>query len=210
MAGACDSVGESMLRIDISTTLPLDEPDTDSGLIAWISVRIYDCDDEDLDEKEVGSAFAAIVYVGQAANVGAAIHEVLDADSGELEALGDVYFDDEWIKDEFTDGIGNDLLYIADISLAPEYEHRNIEYAVVRRLCDTVGQSCGIAVLEYVSEAEINHWERIGFEVSTPGESAGHLHLKIAALRARVADVDGSGRFRVLANVSPELRKMQN
>jgi hypothetical protein len=192
-----------MLCMQFFGGIPLDEPNVDEGFITWIQVEIHDWDDEGEGEgsmERIGMATVAIVHVGEAINSGLDLLEALDADSGELEAMYHVYFEGHWYKDEFENASGNDLLYIADIEIGKEYAGRNIELAVVRRLCDTIGHGCGLVVMPYESPAEVEHWSRMGFAVSTPGEPTGLMHMTMDVRRPRIADPDGTGRFRVLPN----------
>ncbi|MEO5726490.1 MAG: hypothetical protein ABI134_33820, partial [Byssovorax sp.] len=61
---------------------------------------------------------------------------MLDAESGDLEALYSLYFDEEedWFKDEFGSAPGVDLGYIQELTIDPAWQGRNIELAVVQRL----------------------------------------------------------------------------
>lgn len=53
--------------------------------------------------------------------------DVLDADSGELEALYHVFFDAGRFRDEFVQGAGSDLLYVSEVRLEPRWKGRNID-----------------------------------------------------------------------------------
>jgi hypothetical protein len=110
-----------------------------------------------------------------------ALYQVVDADSGELEALYDVFFEEDWFRDQFTMGAGSDLLFVSHIDLKPAWDERNIELALVRRLCDTIGEGCELAVMPYDSESEIARWQRLGFILTTPERHEGYLHLSLGA-----------------------------
>jgi hypothetical protein len=47
---------------------------------------------------------------------------------------------------------------MSHIDPKPGWEGRNIELALVRRLCDTIGEGCELAVMPYESESEIERW----------------------------------------------------
>ena len=46
----------------------------------------------------IGEARVARIHVGEASNLNEPLCHVLDADSGELEALYDVFFDEDWLR----------------------------------------------------------------------------------------------------------------
>lgn len=195
------------MHLRVSTEIPLSEPNVDCGLITWFTIEILDDHDDDGNEtnaKLVGHVRAARIHTSHAFDSGEPIWEALDADSGELEALDDVFFDDGWLKEEFYDGVGADILYVSEIDIEAAYKHRNIDLAVVRRLCDTLGQGAALAVVPYASPQEIAHWERLGFEVATPGANEGYVCLRLANRTARVNDPDKRGHFKVLPNPSPD------
>jgi hypothetical protein len=198
-----------MLRINVSANIPLHEPDADEGLITWFSVGVYYGEDEN-EEERIGEATVALVHVGEAANAGQDLLDALDADSAELEALYHTYFQDDWIKDRFMDGSGSDLLYVADIEIAAAYDGRNIDLAVVRRLCNTIGHGCGLAVIPYDSKAEIAHWSRMGFAVSTPGKPTGWLHMTMGDRKARIAGPEDDGRFKIVPNLTETKRQQHH
>jgi hypothetical protein len=195
------------MRLHVSTDIPLSEPTVDCGLITWFNIEIlddYDDDGKETNPKLVGHARVARIHASHAFDSGEPIWEALDADSGELEALYDVFFDEGWLKDEFYDGVGADIMYVSEIGIEPAYEDRNIDLAVVRRLCDTLGQGAALAVVPYTAPEEIRHWERLGFEMATPGVNEGYVCLRLANRTARVDDRDEHGHFKVLPNPSPE------
>lgn len=193
------------MRLQVSADIPLSEPNVDEGLITWFDIQILDdYDDDEPKSKLIGSVRAARIHASHAFDSGEPIWDALDADSGELEALYDVFFDEGWPKDEFYDGSGADLLYVSEIDIEPAYEQRNIDLAVVRRLCDTLGQGAALTVVPYASPQEIAHWERLGCEVATPNASEGYVFLRLANRTARVDDPDKRGHFKVLPNPSPD------
>jgi len=198
------------MRLHVYAEIPLSEPNVDCGLITWFNIDILNDDDDNDDEpksKLVGRTRAARIHASHAFDSAEPLWEALDADSGEMEELYDVFFEDDWLKDEFYDGAGADLIYVSEIDIEPAYEQRNIDLAVVRRLCDTLGQGAALAVIPYTSPQEIAHWERLGCEVATPGAGEGYVCLRLTNRTARVDDPDKRGHFKVLPNPSPELEE---
>lgn len=178
------------VRLRFTTETRLDEPDADGGFISWLDIEILERDAND-GELVVGKARAAIIH---AAVAGRGLYDAMDADSGELEALYSVYFDDGYFKEQFAEGVGSDLLYVSDIELAPAYRGKNIELALVRRLCDTLGSGSELVVVPYGDEAEAAHWRAIGFR-KTRG-APGLMHLNQAFVHPRVVRDDRDDRFR--------------
>jgi hypothetical protein len=138
-----------------------------------------------------------------AVDVGENLHHVLDADSGELEALYAAFFDEDWFREQFTEGGGSDLLYVSDVTVEPGWEGRNVEVALVRRLCDTLGQGCELAVIPHVCEAESDRWQRLGFTIAESEGEGGHLYLPLGHRQARVVRCEDERSFRVVANPPP-------
>lgn len=197
------------MRLHVCADIPLSEPSVDEGLITWLYVEILE-DDEDSDEPEakvVGRVHAARIHASHAFDRGEPLWDALDADSSHLEALYDVFFDEGWLKEEFYDGASTDVLFVSEFELEPGYDDRNIDLAVMRRLCDTLGQGAALAVVPYASKGEIEHWVRMGFEVATPVEREGYLCLRLSHRTARVHDPDKPGHFKVLPNPSPDHEK---
>lgn len=187
-----------MLRVIVETELSLGEPNVDHGLVTWFDVRIMAGHGD--ESVGMGQARVARIHVGEASNLGEPLFQVLDADSGELEALYDVFFEEDWFRDQFAMGAGSDLLFVSHIDLKPGWEGRNIELALVQRLCDTIGGGCELAVMPYESESEIAHWQRLGFILTTPERRVGYLHLSLGAKSPRVVVTDHDfGSYRVEA-----------
>ena len=73
----------------------------------------------------------ALIHVGDAMNRGIEMREVLDADSEELFALYDVFFDDEhFLKPDYCSGIGFNVMYFARVDVVPAWHGRRIEEAL--------------------------------------------------------------------------------
>lgn len=187
-----------MLRVIVETELFLGEPDVDGGLVTWFDVRVMA--GERAENVVIGEGRVARIHVGEAANVGEPLYQVLDADSGDLEALYDVFFEEDWLQDQFAIGGGGDVLFVNQLDLEPGWEGRNIDLAVVRRLCDTIGEGCELAVMPYESESEVARWQRLGFILTTPDRQAGYLHLSLCAKAPRIVATDHAfGSYRVEA-----------
>jgi hypothetical protein len=193
------------LRIATSTTLH--RPNADAGFVTWLDVQIIDDpEDDDAAEVPIGRIRAAIIHVGEA---GSELYDALDADSGELEALYDVFFEENWFKEEFFHGLGPDMLYISDTEVAPGWKERNVDLAAVRRLCDTLGHGCELAVMEVEDRKEAERWIRMGFERSPTPEEWGLYHMRFAFTQPLVED-DDDGSFKVVPNLNPKQRRIVN
>jgi hypothetical protein len=186
----------------ISAEVRLGEPDADAGLVTWFDILILEPDEHGTNTP-IGEAHAALVHVGEALEVGEDLWCALDADSGSLEALYSVYFDKDGFREEFAAGKGSDLLFIEDIEVKTPYDGRNIELALVRRLCDTVGVGCELAVIEAASEVEAACWQRMGFELTQLGSTKGFMHLNLSRRRPRIVETDDRGAYRVVPNPAP-------
>jgi len=199
------------VELSITTKIDLDEPTVGGGFITWFRFQIQqeaDHEDESPPKLEiVGQGQIAIVHLSMIADAEVKVWATLDADSSEMEALYSVYFEKDDLRREFIAGFGHDLLYIREVLIEPAWQGRNVELAAVRRLCDTVGYGCELAIIPYSSMQEVRAWERIGFEVSTPGKRIGLMHMNLGFLYPRIVDPDGTGRFKVMPNLSQEERE---
>ena len=175
------------LRFTGSTCLRV--PDVDDGLVTWYDITLVD----DEPERIIEVTRAADIHAGQATcDVGEDMHDVLDADSGALEALYPVYFDADGLKDDVSEGgAGLDVLYIEPFELPSDLAGRCIEHAVVRRLCDVLGGGCAIAVIRCTDPGDVQRWAKLGFEITRPGL----MHLDLGHEQPRVLEV-GTDRFR--------------
>ena len=185
----------------ITTEITLDEPDADEGLVSWLDIEVLD---DRLDEEQavVGRARVAIIHVEVA---GGRLFFALDADSGELESLYEVYFEGDSFREEFFEGVGQDLLYVSEIELVPSSRGWNVELALVRRLCDTLGTGSALVVVRCADEPEAAAWRTMGFE-RTRGTS-GLMHLRQSLVQPRVVRVEGEGQFRVVPVASTDARR---
>jgi len=62
-------------------------------------------------------------------------------------------------RDQFTAGAGSDLLFVSHIDLKAGWQLRNIDLALVRRLCHTIGEAFELAVMPCESIGNLFHGE---------------------------------------------------
>lgn len=192
------------MKLSITADVPLDEPSLKQGYVTWFKVLVSD------GVLQYGQAKVALIHVGEIADAQGDLLPALK--SMKLESLHDVYFERGWYKDDYADGAGMDLLYVESIELAPEQRDKNLELAVIRRLCDSIGSGCQIAVMTYGTARDAAHFGQLGFEISTPGKMQGLQHMKLGHRQARVVDTTGTGAFQVLSldGTEPRLRSNAN
>ncbi len=193
------------MRLTVSAETTLGEPNVDCGFITWFVVSVID--GYEGDERIIGTARAALIHVALAEGQ---VWDALDADSGELEALYDVYFKDGSVRDEFCEGVGSELLYIAEIEMDDEHRDRNVDFALVKRLTDTIGQGSILTVMPYESFAEAARWAIIGFESSTPAKSEGFMAINLAFVQPNVVETDDDGVFEVVGEPGGKRKKLLN
>ena len=99
--------------------------------------------------------------------------------------------------------MAHDLVYFQKIEMDPDYIQRNVDLAMVRRLCDVIMHGAGLVVIPFSSPESIAHWMQLGFVMSTPDAEQGYLHLDLDVRRPRVDDPDKPGYFRLLPNPLP-------
>ena len=191
------------MKLTIAADIELDTP---ANFVTWLDVRI--ADDSHGGTRTCGVARVAIVHVGEIAD---ALGDLQPALCGtKLEALCDAYFAQGWYKDDFADGAGIDLLYVESIEMDAALQHKNIDLAMVRRLCDTIGSGCQLAVMPYRDALSAGQWGQLGFSISTPGRTNGLMHMKLGYRHAKVVDATGSGDFQVLPMVVQHDRHLDN
>jgi hypothetical protein len=179
------------MKISITGDIDLAEPSADAGYLTWLTVRVEDAG------RTLATARVALVHVGEVADAHGDIWQALRGTR--LEALHDVYFAQGWYKDEYADGAGIDLLYVDELVIEEPYRDRNLDLAIVRRLCDTLGSGCQLTAMAYRDAHQAAHWGRLGFAPSTPGRTAGYMHMKLGYRHARVIDATGAGHYEVLS-----------
>ncbi len=177
-----------MLVLTLQTEMPLVEPNEEFGFVTWLAVSIRQFDAP--SREPIGHARIAMIHVADAMNRGVGIREVLEADSEELFALYDVFFDDDaYLKEDYSNGVGFNVMYFAEIALAPSWRGKRIEEALVRRVADTWGEGCAIAVVPVEDDAQ--RWHEIGFR--GPEEGAPYRFLDLSTLSPDVVAVDEQG-----------------
>ncbi len=179
------------MKLSVTADIDLDGPQK-SGYVTWLSVRVSD------GTRDYGSARVALVHVGEIADAAGEVWPALHGTR--LESLHDTYFAQGWYKDDYADGAGIDLLYIEHVTIDEEHRSKNLDLALVRRLCDTLGSGCQLAVVAYPSAMFAAHWAQIGFSISTPGRTNGLMHMKLGYRHAQVVDATGSGDYEVVAS----------
>jgi hypothetical protein len=193
------------MKLSVTTDIDLEGP-AKSGYVTWLDVRVGD------ERGCYGQARVALVHVGEIADAAGEIWPALHGTR--LEALHDVYFSQGWYKDDYADGAGIDLLYVESITLDEQYQGKNLDLALVRRLCDTLGSGCQLAVIAYGDAHGSTHWSRLGFSTSTEGRTAGYMHLKLGYRHAQVVDMTGSGQYEVVRSTEdslpPPMRSLAN
>jgi hypothetical protein len=190
------------MKLSISGDIELDQAGK-GAYVTWLDVRIGDS-----PKETYGTARIAIVHVGEIADAHGDLYPALRGTK--LEALCDTYFSQGWYKDDYADGAGIDLLYVESIEMDAAHAHRNLDLALVRRVCDTLGSGCQLAVMPYVDALTAGHWGKLGFALTTPGRTTGLMHMKLGYRHAQVVDSTGSGDFEVLPTVVLHDRHLEN
>ncbi len=216
------------MKLSIHADIELDTPDSASrAYVTWLGVQIVESNHSAPDNDTArpgtnlkvpafephrgriyGTARVAVVHVGEIADAYGDLFPALR--KMKLESLGDAYFAHGWYRDEFADGAGIDLLYIESIEIDASHRHKNVDLAAVRRLCDTLGSGCQLAVLRYGDALAAGHWRQLGFTATTPGRTNGFMHMKLGYRHAQVVDASGSGDFEVLPTVILHDRHLDN
>lgn len=194
------------MKLSVTTDIELEARDGQGAFVTWLDVQVKD------DARVYGTARVAIVHVGEIAD---ATGEVWPALHGtRLESLHDAYFENGWYKDEYADGAGIDLLFVERITIDEAHQGKNLDLALVRRLCNTLGSGCQLAVVGYARPDDAARWASLGFAISTPGRGAGLMHMKLGYRHAQVVDATGSGDYEVLSATGsytpPPIRSVAN
>lgn len=180
------------------------EPTVDGGFITWIDVTIH-AKDESVEvgrvETEIGHVRIALVHAGEALNRAEPLGDILDADSQEMCDIYDVFFDGVTPRSPYDNGNGMDLLYVADLELATDWQGRMIEEAVVQRLVETWGGGCAVAVMSVADLVQAQRWEQAGFTMMALAPRAhhcGYVASDLSMKQPRVVEADEQGhRFRI-------------
>lgn len=194
-----------IMKLTVTTDIDLEGPHK-SGYVTWLDVRVSD------EKGTYGSARLALVHVGEVADAAGDVWPALR--HARLENLHDVYFQQGWYRDDYADGAGIDLLYIDHITIDDAHRGRNLDLALVRRLCDTIGSGCQLAVVAYPDADRAAHWSQLGFAISTPGRPNGLMHMKLGYRHAQVVDEHGTGNYSVVSEeetyVPPRIAAVAN
>ena len=173
------------MKLSISGDIEL----ADTGYVTWLEVRAYG------DHNEpIGTARVGIVHVGEIADAHGDLWPALKGTR--LAPIHDLYFSQGWYNDEYADGAGIDLLFVDRVDVDDAARAKNLDLAIVRRLCDTLGSGCQLACMAYESANDATHWARLGFTSSTSGRGAGYMHMKLGYRHARVVST-ATGEFEV-------------
>lgn len=181
-----------MLVLSLSTEIPLSEPTVDYGFISTVDVVIREFDAA--SREPVGRATIRIINVADAINRGVGMHDVLDADSEEMFELFETFFDEhEYLKESFANGVGSNVMYFAEIDLAPAWRGRRIEEAIVLRLADTWGEGCAIAVIPVETQEEAARWAAAGFKPAGDDRKPSYVYLDLSLKHPDVFASDDRG-----------------
>lgn len=188
------------MKLTITADVTLDDGG-DSGYVTRFDVRATD------KGETHGELRVAVVHVGEIADGPGDLRRVLAA--AKIETLHDVYFESGWYRDEYADGAGIDLLYIEHVQVDSVHRARNLDLAMVRRVCDTLGSGAQLAVLPYGHARDVARWAPLGFAPSTQGRSHGLLHMKLGFRTAQVVST-AAGHFEVMPTFAPMPRASQS
>jgi hypothetical protein len=191
------------MKLSVTTDIDLEGPQK-SGYVTWLDVKVGD------GARAYGTARLALVHVGEIADAAGEVWPALHGTR--LESLHDVYFSHGWYKDEYADGAGIDLIFIDHVTVDEHHRGKNLDLAIVRRLCDTLGSGCQLAVVAYPDAERAARWAKLGFAISTPGRTSGLMHLKLGYRHVRVVDATGAGDYEVISptDTSPTPRSAVN
>jgi hypothetical protein len=178
------------MKISVTADIELEAPGN-NGYVTWLDVRLVD------RGRTCATARIALLHVGEIADAAGEIWPALHGTR--LEALHEVYFSQGWYRDDYADGAGIDLLYVDSVVVGAGHERKNLDLALVRRLCETLGSGCQLAVMGYGDADRAAHWGQLGFAVSTPGRPNGLMHMKLGYRHASVVDATGSGDYEVVS-----------
>lgn len=202
LTGGIEACFVRRMKLSITADIGLDEPRAGAGYMTWLEV----CAGGAPGRPDV-RARVALLHVGEIADAHGDLWPALHGTP--LEAVHDAYFEQGWYKDDYADGAGIDLLYVAEITVEGGVRDRNLDLAVVRRLADTIGSGCQLTVMPYRDAHEAAHWSRLGFAISTPGRPRGLMHMKLGYRHARVVATEAGG-FEVLPTSVPGDRRLHN
>lgn len=195
--GTGEGESHGMLVLSLKTEMPLSEPSVDYGFLTTLDVSVRQFDSASPDP--IGQATVTVIHTADAMNRAVRMEDVLDADSEEMAQLFEVFFDDdEYLQPEFQNGAGFNVLYFGEIELVPTWRARHIEEAIVRRVVDTWGEGCAIAVIPVEGAGDVERWAALGFVVPGGHGAPAFVYLDLSLKQPDVLPVDGDGhRFEV-------------
>ena len=186
----------AMLVMTVRSEIPVTTPTVDFGFVTRMDIVITRRDSPDKVEESVGQMRMARIHIADAMNRGVAIADVLDADSGALADLYDVFFDDDtYLKSEFQNGFDHDVLYAEELLVRPEWSERRVDQAVIRRLADTWGEGCAIIVVPLDRADAVERWREAGFEVAREPrpDRQGYVFIDLAQEQPDLIPCDENG-----------------
>ena len=187
------------MHVAIESRIGLDEPSADSGFVTWLNASAYEEDEDGQSTVKIASARFALIHVDAAEGE---LFDALDADSGDLERLYHLYFEEGGtFKEEFAHGFGCDLMHFDHVTVESTWDGKGVELAVVRRLLDAFGQGCEVVVMPY-REPQEALWQSLGFAVTekASGNDWGHMHMLQAFKQPLICGPADDGSFRVVPN----------
>lgn len=190
-----------VMKLAVTTEIDLEGPPT-TGYVTWLNVEVTgdgrSCEAPLPHEpSRVRRARVAIVHVGELVDAEGEVRSALRGTR--IEAIYEEYFNQGWYKDEYADGAGIDLFFFDELTFDEHALQKNLDLALVRRLCDTLGSGCQLAVVPYRDAENSSRWAKLGFVVSTPGRTHGLMHLKLGQHQTRLIDTSGRGDYEVVS-----------
>lgn len=176
------------MRLRIITDTSLHHPDELEGCIAWHDIEIQDLDDK-YDLQAIGTARTGVVNSFYLSDK---VRRTKHPDGDEIEPLHALIL----ANDPHGLGLGLDVLYFSSVKISPERQGRNIELAVVLRVCDLMGMGCALAAINVEEPDHVAYWARIGFE-RTPGTS-GLLHADLDREPPGIIEDEDTGSFHIV------------
>jgi hypothetical protein len=191
-----------MLLLKTTSTTPLTEPNVEAGFVSWLEIEIQSTRED--TAVAAGELHVAVIHLGEVMNRSASVYDVLDADSADLEALYGVFFEGSALKPEHDSGTGSDLLYFARVDVASGWHQRGLDEAAVKRVIETWGSGCTVAVMPVTDEGEAVQWGRLGFvPVRDPRPGViGYSALDLSLKHPRVREVEDDV-YRFVVDVEP-------